>query len=391
MLFRSVPAAEREYHIPVQRLRHKSIDLSERPREDMSVPEKTRQILRDQAQASQQPRKPSRPLPLKPVEKEETEEEARTRSKNPSVYSGTESWEVMDPERHPRSRQVSEQTVIAPDQRGPRPRQVSDESEQTIIEHQRRPPLPDVPTEPNVPAPSPERHPVSIAEAQPPQVSLRSRPPVVLQDDPAARPRRFSIERKPVPQRPRMDSTISNGTVSTNATEKARSRKQLLADGVIPVVIVPGRTSSLKEKSQPPSLRSSKQASRASSTAPLSASAGTNIPGAWPGSHPSSLLGQRRHSDGGTSTKSQKMTPKEDGLVRSMDTGPPAIPVRRSSMSAPTTPYGSRNVSRSNSLTADSLRKHNEEQAYAAVSYAGTLDPEQTAPPQLAQIGRAHV
>lgn len=380
------PAMEREYHNPVQRLRHKSIELSERQREKISVPEKTRQILDDQAQAPQQPRKASRPLPPKPAEKEETEEEARIRRKNSFVYSGSEPWEVMDPERFSRSRQVSEQTVISPEQREPRSRQVSDESEQTVIEHPRRSPLPEVPRERDIPAPLPETQTAPIAEVQPPQESLRSRPPVALQDDPPPRPRRFSIERKPVPQRPRMDSTTSNGTVTTNATEKGRSRKQLLADGVIPVVIVPRRTSSLKEHSQPPSLRSSKQASRASSTAPLSASAGTNIPGAWPGSYPSSLLGQRRHSDGGTSTKSRKMTPKEDGLVRSMDTGPPAIPVRRSSMSAPTTPYGSRNVSRSNSLTADSLRRHNEDQAYAAVSYAGTLDPEQTAPPQLVQL-----
>lgn len=373
-----VPAAEKEYHIPAQRLRHKSIDLSQRPMAEMSVPEKTRRILGDQV--PQQPRNASRPLPPKQEEKEETEEEGRIRRMNPFVYSGSESWKVMDSERYVGSRQVSEQTVAPHEQREPRSRQVSEESEQTVIEHPRKSPLPKEPREREIPTSKPKAQAAPVAAVPPSQESLQSRPPITLQDDPAPRPRRFSIERKPVPQRPRLDSTTSNGTVTTNATEKARSRKQLLADGVIPVVIVPRRASSLKEQSQPPSLRSSKQASRASSTAPLSASAGTNIPRAWPGSYPSSLLGQRRYSDGAVSTRSQKTTPKKDGLVRSMDTGPPAIPVRRSSMSAPTTPYGSRNVSRSNSLTADSLRRHNEDQAYKAVSYAGTLDPEQTAP-----------
>ena len=383
-----VPVVETEYHIPAQRLRHKSVDLSQRPVGQMSVSEKTRQILVDQARAPQQPTKVARPLPPKPEEKEETDEEARIRGKYSFVYSGSEPWEVMDPECHHQIKPAREQTV-EPIQEAPRSRQVSAESEQTVIEHPRRSPLPDVPSVRDIiPVPLIWPQEAPTAAAQPPQEPVQSRPPVTLQDERAQRSRRFSIERKPVPQRPRMDSTTSaasNGTVTTNATEKARSRKQLLADGVIPVVIAPRRTSSLKEQSQPPSVRSSKQASRASSTAPLSASAGTNIPGAWPSSYPSSLLGQRRYSDGGASTKSAKMTPKEDGLVRSMDTGPPAIPVRRSSMSAPTTPYGSRNVSRSNSLTADSLRRHNEDQAYRAVSYAGTLDPEQTAPPLLAQ------
>lgn len=376
-----VPAAEKEYHIPAQRLRNRSVDLSQRPEEAMSVPEKTRQILDDQA--PQQKRKVSRPLTPKPEQKEEIEEESRVRRKNSFVYSGSEPWEVMDPERYARSRQVSDH-IVAQDKREPRSRQVSEESKKPVIEHPKRSPLPEVPKENDIPALLADSQAAPIAAAQLPQQPAQSRPPVTLQDEPAPRPRRFSIERKPVPPRPRMDSATSTGTVTTNATEKARSRKQLLSDGVIPVVIVPHRTSSLKEQSQPPSLRSSKQASRASSTAPLSASAGTNIPGAWPGSYPSSLLGQRRKSDSAVSTKSQKMTPKEDGLVRSMDTGPPAIPKRRSSMSAPTTPYGSRNVSRSNSLTADSLRRHNEDQAYKAVSYAGTLDPEQTSPPKLA-------
>ena len=383
-----VPVVEKEYHIPAQRLRHKSVDLSQRPVGEMRMSEKTRKILDGQAQAPEQSRKASRPLPPRPDKKKETDEQARIRRKNSFLYSGSEPWEVMDPECHDRIKPAKGNAVEL-GQEVPRSRQVSEESEQTVIEHPRRSPLPEVPREKDI-VPDPLNWPqvAPTAAAQQPEESVLLRPPFTLQDETAQRPRRFSIERKPVPQRPRMDSTASaalNGTVTTSATEKARSRKQLLADGVIPVVIVPRRTSSLKEQSQPPSLRSSKQASRASSAAPLSASAGTNIPGAWPGSYPSSLLGQRRYSDGGASTKSAKMTPKEDGLVRSMDTGPPAIPVRRSSMSAPTTPHGSRNVSRSNSLTADSLRRHNENQAYKAVSYAGTLDPEQTAPPQLAQ------
>lgn len=326
-----------------QRLRHKSVDLPQRVTEERTQDERQRRVAHRRSQDGEPKvsthRRPERPR------------------------------DVDVPEPAPtRSRQVSEQAVV--------PAQSREVSERTSFqnpqEHPRRSPLPELPREEIVqPAVAPEP-PRPIQQAQ---IPAQPRPPQAIETQAAAPKRRYSIERKPVPIRSRIDSTATNDTVLTTDSAKARSRKALLAEGIIPVVIVPRRTSSLKEQSQPPSLRStsttrnSKAVSRASSTAPLSASAGTNIPGAWPESNQPSIR-QRRNSDGGSTLTGNGgvTTPKEDGVVRSMDSGPPAIPVRRSSMSAPTTPMGSSNVSRSNSLTADSLRRHNEDQALAALS-----------------------
>ncbi len=173
-------------------------------------------------------------------------------------------------------------------------------------------------------------------------------------------------------ERPRNASMQSSATTSTESTVKSKSRKRLIAEGIVPVVIIPQRTTSMgsEVKRPPPSLRSTSTDRRSRPTsvkssslrsAPLSASAGTNIPGAFPESGPPSLRPSlkegMRGSDGGCSLASS--------IIRAMDT-PPAIPPRRSSMSAPTTPL----QSRSNSLTADSLRAHNAAIAVAAATAA---------------------
>ncbi|KFX94809.1 hypothetical protein V490_04166 [Pseudogymnoascus sp. VKM F-3557] len=155
--------------------------------------------------------------------------------------------------------------------------------------------------------------------------------------------------------RPNHNSLNSNSTVAT--TTSTRSRRRILSEGAIPVVVVPERRSSVKT-AQAPSLRSASSRHTRKSvslqSAPLSQSAGSNIPGTI--EQPQPTIRQRRMSDSATSR-----APSE----RTTD-GPPVIPQRRSSLSAPT----SRNTSRSGSLTAESLRAHNAIQAVEAAKLA---------------------
>lgn len=158
------------------------------------------------------------------------------------------------------------------------------------------------------------------------------------------------------PANKRHMSVQSSATASTSSSVNSKSRRRIISEGAVPVVIVPQRRSSLKSQKKTPSLRSTTSSRRSKnpsvSSAPLSASAGTNIPGSFPVSDPPSLR-QRRKSEASASPS-----------VRSLDF-PPDIPKRSSSLSAPTSRAGSRVVSRTNSLTAASLREHNASQALA--------------------------
>lgn len=146
-------------------------------------------------------------------------------------------------------------------------------------------------------------------------------------------------KRSRIPEK-RHRSLTSNGTVSTTSSSGA-SRRNIIRNGGIPVVVIPDRRSSTKS-SKAPSLKStsSRKTKRSMSlnSAPLSNSSKFNEPGYF-------------------DIKARKRTMSEsDGSghsVRTIDF-PPNIPARRSSLSAPT----SRNTSRAGSLTAESLKAH---------------------------------
>jgi hypothetical protein len=154
---------------------------------------------------------------------------------------------------------------------------------------------------------------------------------------------------KPTPRTSRIPdrrhrSLASNTTASTvtSRSSSGKSRHQVLKSGGIPVVVIPDRQSSTRS-SREPSLRStsSKRTKRtlSLSSAPLSQSSKFNDPAF---SQP--LPRKRTMSESAGSRHSE----------RTIDF-PPDIPVRRSSLSAPT----SRNTSRAGSLTAESLKAHN--------------------------------
>ncbi|KAJ8067233.1 hypothetical protein OCU04_004597 [Sclerotinia nivalis] len=139
-----------------------------------------------------------------------------------------------------------------------------------------------------------------------------------------------------------------NGSLTSNTTPSIasshKSRRKIIREGGVPVVVIPDRVSSAKS-SRPPSLRStsSRKTKRSNSfqSAPLSQSSKTNEPGYFDIIPPTK---KRTMSDSAGSSNS----------VHTIDY-PPSIPTRRSSLSAPT----SRNTSRAGSLTAESLKAHN--------------------------------
>ncbi|KAM3075175.1 hypothetical protein ACMFMF_005854 [Clarireedia jacksonii] len=142
-----------------------------------------------------------------------------------------------------------------------------------------------------------------------------------------------------IPER-RDQSLASNATMSTTSS---KSRRKVIREGGIPVVVIPDRVSSA-HNSKPPSLRStsSRKTKRSMSlqSAPLSHSSKFNEPG---------------YFDIRPATKKRTMS-ESAGSSNSVRTDyPPSIPTRKSSLSAPT----SRNTSRAGSLTAESLRAHN--------------------------------
>ncbi|KAH8596415.1 hypothetical protein B0O99DRAFT_510124 [Bisporella sp. PMI_857] len=154
-------------------------------------------------------------------------------------------------------------------------------------------------------------------------------------------PHKLVHKRSPIPER-RQRSLASNKTASTSSSS-GRSRKEVIKDGGIPVVVIPDRRSSTRS-SKPHSLRStsSRKTKRSMSlgSAPISQSSKFNEPGYF------------------DAPPTRKRTMSESAgsghSVRTIDF-PPTIPARRSSLSAPT----SRNTSRAGSLTTESLQAHN--------------------------------
>ncbi|KAJ4145976.1 hypothetical protein LMH87_004807 [Akanthomyces muscarius] len=153
--------------------------------------------------------------------------------------------------------------------------------------------------------------------------------------------------RLPQPQRKRHESPVSRDRSRPPSTQVTsnhpigdnRARREIWSNGGIPVIVVPDRRSSNRSKSREPSLRST-----SSKRSKRSASIGSpqRTRGSLDTSRPESLA--RGRNAGRTA-----------GDERTMDFAP-FIPARSSSLSAPT----SRNVSRTNSLTTESMRAHND-------------------------------
>lgn len=138
------------------------------------------------------------------------------------------------------------------------------------------------------------------------------------------------------PEHSRHDSVASNTTVTSVASGKAR--REVWKNGGIPVVVIPDRRTS-RSQSREPSLRST-SSRRSKRTQSLS-----SAPMDMPSSNSTGPVFERPER------RSRAFSLSDSSDTRTIDY-PPAIPVRSSSLSAPT----SRNTSRVNSLTTDSLR-----------------------------------
>lgn len=139
------------------------------------------------------------------------------------------------------------------------------------------------------------------------------------------------------------ESHVSTVTYSTNRSISSRSaRQEIWRSGAIPVVIVPSRRSSRGPRSKEPSLRStsSRHSDKAKSTKSTQ-SAPAQDPAPSRSSGPIFERPGRR----------SRAFSESDGSVRTIDF-PPVVPVRSSSLSAPT----SRNVSRAGSVKAGSVK-----------------------------------
>ncbi|KAI5859748.1 hypothetical protein GGS23DRAFT_268795 [Durotheca rogersii] len=141
----------------------------------------------------------------------------------------------------------------------------------------------------------------------------------------------------------RSESLASTATANSISSRKAR--REVWRNGGIPVVVIPDRRASIKATGAP-SLRStsSRHTRRSNSinSAPLS-----KVMDSTPYFDKPSGRGRSMSESDGVSAGDQL----------TMDY-PPIVPVRRSSLSAPTSRNGSRAGSRSGSLTAESLKAH---------------------------------
>ncbi|KAL4873251.1 hypothetical protein BDV12DRAFT_99385 [Aspergillus spectabilis] len=131
-------------------------------------------------------------------------------------------------------------------------------------------------------------------------------------------------------------SIVSDMSISGSSTLGAPQQSV----DVVPVIVIPQRSSSLKGPSNPNSRNPSISRSRLSSRAP-------NAPKSRPGSLDLSRQRKRTVSDPHAS--------KVPNELRGRGMSRPNIPLRSSSLSAPT----SQNNSRTTSLTTESLRSHN--------------------------------
>lgn len=148
------------------------------------------------------------------------------------------------------------------------------------------------------------------------------------------------------------ESYASNTTVNSISSRKAR--REVWKSGAIPVVVVPDRHSSTRSSSQDRSLRSvSSQRSRSQSISSVRLSQLPKTQDLSPYfDRPPRRSRRTSESDGSAA-----------GDQRTIDF-PPIVPRRTSSLSAPTSRATSRqaslNGSRAGSLTAESLKAHNE-------------------------------
>lgn len=161
---------------------------------------------------------------------------------------------------------------------------------------------------------------------------------------PALAPAPEVYQRRP-PLEQKLGAAPRESYFSTTSISSRKARRDLWKTGSIPVVIVPERRTSLKSNGRPPSLRSmssrrSRRSQSMSSVARSQASASNFTIDIY--------MDQPRRSR--TISESDR---SRAGDPRTADF-PPYIPRRSSSLSAPT----SRNVSRTGSLTAESLRAH---------------------------------
>lgn len=149
------------------------------------------------------------------------------------------------------------------------------------------------------------------------------------------------------------ESYASNSTVNSISSRKAR--REVWKNGGVPVVVVPDRQSSNRSSSQERSLRSSSsqrsKRSHSITSVPLSLVAKH---------HDLTPYFDRPPRRGRRTSESDGSTP---GDQRTIDF-PPLVPRRTSSLSAPTSRNGSREASRhgsrAGSLTAESLKAHND-------------------------------
>ncbi|CCC11335.1 hypothetical protein SMACR_04038 [Sordaria macrospora] len=133
---------------------------------------------------------------------------------------------------------------------------------------------------------------------------------------------------------------------STTSTSSRKARRDVWKTGSIPVVIVPERRTSLKSNGKPPSLRS--MSSRRSKRSQSLSSVGRRSQASASNFTIDIYMDQPRRSRNiSESDRSRAGDPRTADF-------PPYIPRRSSSLSATT----SRNVSRTGSLTAESLRAH---------------------------------
>ena len=159
--------------------------------------------------------------------------------------------------------------------------------------------------------------------------------------------------KRPTTNDKRMENRVESmaSTSTHNSISSRKARRAIEKSGAIPVVVIPDRRSSNKS-SKEPSLRStsSRRSKRSQSL----------------GSAPISQLSMSKDTPiferpGRRSRTLSESDGSRPGDQRTMDF-PPVVPVRSSSLSAPT----SRNGSRTGSLTADSLKAHNALQAERA-------------------------
>ncbi|KAH7325998.1 hypothetical protein B0I35DRAFT_405312 [Stachybotrys elegans] len=203
-------------------------------------------------------------------------------------------------------------------------------------------------------------------QAQQPPSEPKPQPQEAPRSQP--QPRNLSQHAAPRPKDQRTDSFASCTTTSSLTSNRAR--REVWKSGAIPVVVIPDRRSSNRSKSREPSLRStsSRRSGRANSI----------------GSAP---LVEYIDSDSGPvferkSRHSRRFSESDSRDQRTMDF-PPVVPVRSSSLSAPT----SRNTSRAGSMKADSMRARNALQQEASAAREPAPAPDmKTSQPKAAEL-----